>query len=97
MSTETEAGKFCVACGAKLVLTAIVCPSCGSPVSGSGSDTKLITASYLFAAFIPIIGFVFAVILGVKGKIGHAVACGLVSLIAIPFWSGFLQGMSGGY
>lgn len=96
---------FCRACGSEIADDAVVCVRCGRatgvpvpgmiqpPAKDEGGGGTFIFA-VIAALIIPIAGFVGAVVLLAKGKIGHGLAVGLLSLLSALMWLGVLA--SGG-
>jgi hypothetical protein len=92
---------YCSECGVELLERAVICPSCGCPTrnhrqSGDGHEitSGRIAAVYALAFLFPIGGFIGAVYLCVKGKIGHGVMVIILGLFAMGFWVGFFDSLA---
>jgi len=48
---------------------------------------------YIVGLFVPIIGVVFSVYLGAKGKLTHGILLAVISIVALTFWWGFMSAM----
>lgn len=84
---------YCSSCGTELVSEAVICPKCGSPTpkfkqNNSDITTNIIVASYIVGGLIPVIGWIMAIYLLVKGKIGHAIGVGALSICMAFIWIG---------
>ena len=89
---------YCSSCGNQLSDQAVVCPKCGAATpnfskkeEGDGVSSGAIAAFYIVGAIIPIIGWVGAVYLLVKGKVGHAIGVAALSIFMPFFWIGVLD------
>lgn len=86
---------YCSSCSAELVNEAVICPKCGSPTPNFKKNETAITdniiiASYIGGAIIPIIGWIMAVYLLVKGRAGHAMGVGALSILMAVVWTALL-------
>ncbi|MBM3335559.1 hypothetical protein FJY63_12945 [Candidatus Sumerlaeota bacterium] len=84
---------FCSSCGSALAEKAVIRPKCGCPTENYMKPQEVsggaIAASYIAGAIIPLIGWVMAIYLLVKCKVGHAIGVAAVSIFMAFFWYGF--------
>ena len=93
---------YCSSCGQPVAENAIICTQCGcptakyhaepEPVSAAAADGPVV-ASYVVGAFIPLIGWIMAIYWLVKGRVGHALGVGTLSLLMFFFWLGIMANM----
>jgi len=96
---------YCSSCASELSDQTVICPNCGAPTSKYvATDTKpagvavrsgAIRASYIVGAIVPVVGWVMAIYLLVKGRSGHAIGVGVLSIFMASFWWGVLAGFGG--
>ena len=97
----------CPFCGEEIMQAAVKCRHCGEflnkgqvpPGSGqrpppqSTQKNGLVILGYLLALLFPIGGFVVSIILLVKSRVGHGLACMATSIFFAVFWFMFGSGM----
>jgi hypothetical protein len=82
---------YCKQCGKEIFKEAVICVNCGCAVGGGTVSSGTLTAGYICAVVMPIIGVVVAILCLAKGKITHGVAMMALSVAGWCFWAGFLS------
>lgn len=92
--------KFCSACGKSVVETAVICPSCGSPISGREVSTSNVVPwsvgamiGYGLLAFVlPLVGIIMGIIAVTKEpRRIQGVVLLIIAILALPFWSAVMS------
>jgi uncharacterized membrane protein YvbJ len=84
---------FCSSCGEKILDQALICVKCGcatpnyqKPKEKFHISKGMLLLHYAVSIFMPFIGVIVAIVLLFKGRIGHAIALGIISVVMWIFW-----------
>ena len=86
---------FCKTCGKEINDKAAVCVGCGVAVSGGsvGETGTAVTAGYILAVMMPLIGGIVGLYLLCTGKAGHGIGIMVLALMSAFFWFGFFSAL----
>ena len=88
---------FCKQCGSEIPDNAVVCVKCGVGTDNfekkSEVSNGVLTAGYVLAALMPLIGGIIGIYVMVKGKAGHGIGMLVLALFMFFFWIGFMEAL----
>ena len=86
---------FCSTCGNAVHENAVICPKCGCPLKETPKapevSSGVITAGYVCAVLLPLVGFIIGIVLLAKGKAGHGIGAIVLSIFCFFFWIGVMS------